>query len=207
MPIKQDWIVYLGAVTTLRVCLLEAENSVTAEFPVFYFHELFRFCNVQILCSASSHARSCMKSSTSGVWSSFHSKTVVGYFQTEHQKTKPDSKQKKQPSTAEECAATRSFAFFTWGNSSRWFIQSWLLRDSSILLLGRSLLLKLLLILFTVGNLSNVNNVNPPWIKQGILYFSIRMELWNEELYNDRPRFAMENCTLTHQGLKWRTLQ
>jgi hypothetical protein len=64
------------------------------------------------------HWRSFTKSSISGLWSPFHLKTVVGYFQTEQYKKKHRKPEKSLFFTPEEHTVTRLFTLFVFGDSS-----------------------------------------------------------------------------------------
>jgi hypothetical protein len=56
-----------------------SKNSAPAQFSVVHLHELFCFYSVQILCSTCTQ-QSFIKSSTTGVWSSWN---MVGYLEKE----------------------------------------------------------------------------------------------------------------------------
>jgi hypothetical protein len=66
------------------------------------------------------HLRSFIYPSINGVWSSFHLKTIVGYFQYEQLKKKPEIEKEKHPLfTVDEHAGTRLITLLSLDDSSR----------------------------------------------------------------------------------------
>jgi hypothetical protein len=108
------WLYYLSssAAQLIRIVLILNFTFCTVSFGKF--SQCTTSCNASLPAVMfvysdfifHKHSRPFIKSSVSGVWSSFDLKTIVGYFQTAMAK-EPDSKQERRPLfTADELAVT-----------------------------------------------------------------------------------------------------